>query len=168
MFSRFQTEYHSNCPTFLKVVYIPCGSARILTHFCQISIHYSLKISSIRKGLLYFIQWICILTPRFTTLASQITVEVFMWHFPASFCIVILANWSITKLSCTTVSIVNYDPVGRLWVKNSAYLLITDGFHSSLVYESEHATAFKAPCSEKQGAFPFLIPIAIICVSTYS
>ena len=43
-----------------------------------------------------------------------------------------------------------------------------DRFHSSLVYESEHATAFKAPCSEKQGAFPFLIPIAIICVSTYS
>ena len=32
------------------------------------------------------------------------------------------------KLSCTTVSIVNYDPVGRLWVKNSAYLLITDDY----------------------------------------
>ena len=86
-------------------------------------------------------------------------------------CIVLyryFANRRIMKLSCTTVSIVFYYPVGRLWVKNSAYLLITDGFHSSLVYESKHATAFKAPCSEKQGAFPFLIPMAIICVSTYS
>ena len=74
----------------------------------------------------------------------------------------------VPRNASATVSIVSYYPVGRLWVKNSAYLLITDGFHSSLVYESEHATAFKAPCSEKQGAFPFLIPIAIICVSTYS
>ena len=38
------------------------------------------------------------------------------------------------KLSCTTVSIVFYYPVGRLWVKNSAYLLITDGFSLRLPF----------------------------------
>ena len=172
MYANISRLIHSNIhvdPHFFKIIFwFRVGRLRFWPTFAKSPSIIRRKYPVFPRVCCYSSNEYAFLRLDLPTLLSQTTVEVFMWHFSASFCIVILGNRHTTKLYCTTVSIVSYYPVGRLWVKNSAYLLITDGFHSSLVYESEYATAFKAPCSEKQGAFPFLIPMAIICVSTYS
>ena len=68
------------------------------------------------------------------------------------------------KLSCTTVSIVSYYPVGQLWVKNSEYLLITDAFKTE---EASFQNASSVHLVGQVGLEPTNNGVRVRCLTTW-